>query len=233
MYILSPIRSFLPSDSALYVPARGHRNHISTSTTPVEDRKQRLQFIAIQARAMIGPIERNHLHMQKQAFSHCKATISGPLIRKMMPSTRQLYLQYEITKLIPVFLLESSSLHFSPFPIANPRLSCSSSTFHHHIIGTSSHSLFPFYCIAAWRSLSAGLYRCSLSEIEAVRKPRATCPTPGHSTYRWFSCLDYRSHRARSKAECPKEQTHYSSSAVNSQIPHITPIARNNTKLSY
>ena len=27
--------------------------------------------------------------------------------------------------------------------------------------------------------------------LYSVRKPRATCSTPGQSTYRWFSCLDY------------------------------------------
>ena len=50
--------------------------------------------------------------------------------------------------------------------------------------------------------------RLPLALSRSVRKPRATCFTPGQSTYRWFSCPDYRSHRVGNKAECLKEQTH-------------------------
>ena len=45
-----------------------------------------------------------------------------------------------------------------------------------------------------------------------------------------FHSLDYRSHRVGHKAECPKEQTHQLGGRLS--IPHITPIARNDTKLS-
>ena len=54
---------------------------------------------------------------------------------------------------------------------------------------------------------------------------------PGSPRTDGFHRLDYRSHRVGNKAECPKEQTHRLGSQLS--IPHITPIARNDTKLSY
>ena len=35
------------------------------------------------------------------------------------------------------------------------------------------------------------LHRSLLFASSIVRKPRATCPTPGQFTYRWFWCLNY------------------------------------------
>ena len=90
---------------------------------------------------------------------------------------------------IPLPLLEGSYLHLPP--LANPSLPDSSAVFHRHVIGSSAavSSVLP---LAAWRSPSASLHRCTGHEIATwvfkenswqtvlcrrLSSPRMACPS--------------------------------------------------------